>query len=639
MRRRLPVLICGMLLGLGGPSLASAAENESQAAASSEQGSGCCEARSLPPHRRLLRNEEPPATPKQQNEHSNGNGPPDGGQQQQQPSTEREGQPATPQQNEQPTSTGRRPAVRSRRHAPTRTPTSRTTPRSIRAQTRPRMAVIPQAIPDLPGQATEPDRAIRKRERASRCKRTLRRPQTTGATRQTTFTPGKSGDRGAVEQRSETGAEASAHARETTGQQGAGAAGSNDRQSADASADARSSDSSNTLLDARIGAPGNDAGFDQSVHAGAAARAEIEGPDGAQQDARAEARAEAENARNTAVELRIGSDGDSAGGSQTIAADASATATGSSAEASATAALDNPFNTFVSIRINSDGTTGPVSQTVSAQESETVNGTTNERQLEETSVSSWDFDANGIVIHFSSDGSSTDLRISVDDVTLHSPDEAPLFVWEWSMVFGAGSQPDCAITSSAGRGSCAVAVRLRPRRPARADREHGGSRRSTHERALLGLELAATAAGRVELGAQRPGSAAGLRPHLRFPARLPLALARADRGLDRPDSRRRSLHERRRCRRTAERGRRDSHRLRGKRDRAGDDPVGWRAAGSAGGVRDAVRDSAGGGRARRRPQRRCRDRPAGQPGEPGRLRGHRERRGRDRAAARPDAER
>ena len=77
-----------------------------------------------------------------------------------------------------------------------------------------------------------------------------------------------------------------------------------------------------------------------------------------------------------------------------------------------------------------------------------MNGSTNERQLEEPASRAWDFDANGIVIHFSSDGSSTDLRISVDDATLHSPDEAPLFVWEWSMVFGAGSRPDCAITSS-----------------------------------------------------------------------------------------------------------------------------------------------------------------------------------------------
>ena len=260
---------------------------------------------------------------------------------------------------------------------------------------------------------------------------------------------GQGGGRGAVEQRSETGAAASAHAKDKTGQQGAESAGSNDRQSADASADALSSDSSNTLLDARISAPGNDDGFDQSVRAGAAARAEIEGPDGAQQDARAEARAEAENARNSAVELRIESEGDSAGGSQTIAADASATATGSTADASAAAALDSPFNTFVSIRINSDGTTGPVSQTVSEQESATVNGTVSERQLEEASSGTWEFDANGIVIHFSSNGSNTDLRISINNVTLDSPDEAPLFVWEWDMVFGVGAQPDCVITSSA----------------------------------------------------------------------------------------------------------------------------------------------------------------------------------------------
>ena len=456
MRRRLPVLICGMILGLGGPSLANAAENESQAAASNEQAAASANEEPAATSAASA-DEEPPATPKQ-NDPPSGNGqqqqndPPNGNGQQQQP-TERP--PAARQENEHPDESG----------PPTGGPEQQTHSGSD-------ADVSNDAGVDQSSDQAQ-DRGDQGQHRGDTAGDTNSGNASNGAgnghqeagTSQQVQADaaassdhgrneadhvhaGKSGDRGAVGQRSETGAEASASAGAATGQEGAGAAGSNDRQSADASADARSSDSSNTLLDARIGAPGNDAGFDQSVHAGAVARAEIEGPDGAQQDAGAEARAEAENARNTAVELRIGSDGDSAGGSQTIAADASATATGSSAEASATAALDNPFNTFVSIRINSDGTTGPVSQTVSAQESETVNGTTNERQLEETSVSSWDFDANGIVIHFSSDGSSTDLRISVDDVTLHSPDEAPLFVWEWSMVFGAGSRPDCAITSS-----------------------------------------------------------------------------------------------------------------------------------------------------------------------------------------------
>ena len=624
MRRRLAVLICGVFLGLGGPSLGHAAENRDAGGASSEQTAASA-------------NEEPAATSAASADEE-----PADDTEAAERALQRKRAAGHTQAAERACRRARAADRRSGAGDTLRLGRRRFERRRCRPELRPgpaEIAVIPQAIPDSAEASNGAGKGNQEAGTSQQVHADAAASSNNGRNEADNVHAGNSGDRGAVGQRSETGAEASAHARDTTAQQGAGAADANERQSADASADARSSDSSNTLLDARIGAPGNDAGFDQSVHAGAIARAEIEGPDGAQQDAGAEARAEAENARNTAVELRIGSDGDSAGGSQTIAADASATATGSSAEASATAALDNPFNTFVSIRINSDGTTGPVSQTVSAQESETVNGTTNERQLEETSVSSWDFDANGIVIHFSSDGSSTDLRISVDDVTLHSPDEAPLFVWEWSMVFGAGSRPDCAITSSVDAVRVLWQFDCDPEDRLAQTAGTATSRRSTHERALLGVELAATAAARVELESQRPGSPAGLWPHLRFPARLPLALARADRGLDRPDSRRRSLHERCRSRRTVERGRRDSHRLRGKRDRAGDDPVGWRAAGSAGGVRDAVRDSAGGGRARRRPKRRCRDRPAGQPGQPGHLRGHRERRGRDRAAARPDAER
>jgi hypothetical protein len=253
------------------------------------------------------------------------------------------------------------------------------------------------------------------------------------------------GDRGAVEQASTAEATAGAAATQATEQQGAAAARSTDQQSASASASAGTSNSTNTLLDARVGAPGDDASFDQSVRAGAAARADLEGPDGAQQQSRAAANAEVADARNTAVELRLASDGDSAGGRQTIAADARAAA----ADATASAVIENPFNTFVSLRVNSDGNTGPVLQDVSARESETVNGLVTERLSEDAGDSTWSLDSNGVVIHFTSDGASTDLRIAVDDVTLHRPDEAPLFVWQWDMVFGRGSQPDCAITSSA----------------------------------------------------------------------------------------------------------------------------------------------------------------------------------------------
>ena len=430
MRRRLSVLICGAFLGLGGPSLASAAETENQAAADSGETAAAASASEEPAATSAASASEEPAATSAASAHEES------------PAT------ATPKTNEQPDKHG----------PPTGGPEQKTSSDSDADVSND--AKVDQGSDqaqnggDTAGD-TRPAEASNGAGQGNQEAGTSQQVQADAAASSENgrneadhVHAGQGGGRGAVEQRSETGAAASAHAKDKTGQQGAEAAGSNDRQSADASADALSSDSSNTLLDARIGAPGNDDGFDQSVHAGAAAQAEIEGPDGAQQEARAEARAEAENARNTAVELRIDSDGDSAGGSQTIAADASATATGSSADADATAALINPFNTFVSIRVNSDGTTGPVSQTVSAQESETVNGGASERQLEEAGVSSWDFDANGIVIRFTSDGSNTDVRISVDDVTLHRPDEAPLFVWEWNMVFGAGSRPDCAITSS-----------------------------------------------------------------------------------------------------------------------------------------------------------------------------------------------
>ena len=256
---------------------------------------------------------------------------------------------------------------------------------------------------------------------------------------------GNAGDGAGVQQSSGAAADATATATQATGQQGAGTATSAGEQSATASANASAADSANTLLDARFGAPGDDAAFDQSVQAGAAARAELEGPGNAQQHSHADATAEVGNARNTAVELRIGSDGDSAGGRQSIVADANATA----ADAGASAVLENPFNTFVSLRVNSSGTTGPVQQEISRRESETVNGSVTERLSEDAADRTWQFDADGIGIDFASDGANTDLRISVDQSTLADPSQAPLFVWQWDMVFGPGSQPDCEITSSA----------------------------------------------------------------------------------------------------------------------------------------------------------------------------------------------
>jgi hypothetical protein len=404
-RRRLLAIIAVTLLGLGGPGQATAAENETQAAASSDESV-------------MAANEEPAATATPgANEQPDEDGAPTGGPKQETNSDSDAGvsnDASVDQSSDQAQSGGDSASGAGSAGASG----------GVAGQGGQEAGTAQQV------QADAAASSARARNKADNVR------------------VGTAGVRDAVAQRSATGADASASARGTTGQQGAGTAGSNDQQSAEASAGASSTSSSNTLLAARIRAPGNDARFDQSVHAGAAARAETQGLDGVQQDARAAARAEANDARNNAVELRIGSDGDSAGGSQSISADASASATGSAADASASATLSNPFNTFVSIRINSDGTTGPVSQSVSGHESETVNGVASERQTEDASDWTWDFDSNGIVIHFTSDGANTDLRIAVDDVTLHSPDEAPFFVWEWDMVFGAGGQPDCVMTSS-----------------------------------------------------------------------------------------------------------------------------------------------------------------------------------------------
>ena len=210
-----------------------------------------------------------------------------------------------------------------------------------------------------------------------------------------------------------------------------------------------------------------------------------------------------------------------------------------------------------------------------------MNGTVSERQLEEASSGTWEFDANGIVIHFSSNGSNTDLRISINNVTLDSPDEAPLFVWEWDMVFGAGAQPDCVITSSADAVRVLWQFHCDPEdRIARPASTASSTAAPTNALAWAWSWLRPQLAGwdwerndLVLLLACAPPAPS---------CSLPLALARADRGLDRPHRQRGSLDERRRCRRTAERGRRHSHRLRGKHDRADPDPVRWRSDGSAG---------------------------------------------------------
>ena len=255
---------------------------------------------------------------------------------------------------------------------------------------------------------------------------------------------GAAGDRGPVHQHSAAEADADSEAKHEQTQSGAPAAEASVEQSASASATAEADGSTNTLLDARIGAPGDDAGFDQSVHAGAAARADVEGPADAQQASKADAHAKVADARNDEVELRVESDGDSAGGRQSIAAEAEA----AGGEATAAAVLENPFNTFVSLRVNSDGTTKPVAQDVSGRETETAAASTTERVAASDPSRNWQADSNGVAIDFTSNGSNTDLRIAVEDTELAQP-AAPVFIWQWDLVFGPGMELDCTITSAA----------------------------------------------------------------------------------------------------------------------------------------------------------------------------------------------
>lgn len=226
-------------------------------------------------------------------------------------------------------------------------------------------------------------------------------------------------------------------------------------QSANASAHADVDRPANTNVTARVEAPGHDGAFDQSNDAKAKADAKANGK-GADVDQQATAGADAtlESPSNTAIELRVESDGDSDGGTQSNAATADAAATSDDPDANASvhadATVTNPSNTFVSVRVNSDGTTGDIEQSTTTSESETVNGVTAASNTADHADNEWTSSdpSSGVEVTLRSDGTNTDLRVGVENAALPLPSTAPTFVWTWDLVFGPGAQVSCDIHSS-----------------------------------------------------------------------------------------------------------------------------------------------------------------------------------------------
>ena len=226
-------------------------------------------------------------------------------------------------------------------------------------------------------------------------------------------------------------------------------------QSANASARADVDRPANGNVTARIEAPGHNKDFDQSNEANATsdANADASGVD-AEQQVSADATATLANPSNTAVELRVESDGDSDGGTQSNTATADAAVTSddpdAAASASADATITNPANTFVSVRVNSDGTTGDVDQHNTTSESETVNGVTAVETTTDHEDDEWTSSdpASGVDVTLRSDGENTDVRVDVENDSLPLPSSAPTFVWTWDMAFGPGAPVSCDISSS-----------------------------------------------------------------------------------------------------------------------------------------------------------------------------------------------
>ena len=412
------------------------------------------------------------------------------------------------------------------------------------------------------------------------------------------------GDGGGVGQANTSTADAGASAAQGTAQTatpGSGTAQATGSQSASADADAKADKPENSIVNARIEAPGNDARFEQTNRAGARAEAEDERSteDGADertgediaQAARANARAELERPANSAVELRLYSDGDTAGGIQSIAAsaDAAAAADGPRAEATADATLTDPTNTFVSLRVNSAGTTDAVVQDTLAEEIESVNGTTVSRVEEDAADLLWTSTdpTSGLELAFAADGANTDLRIALDDPSLAQPSDGTLFIWTWDMVFGPGGELACAIASSAQNGQIAWNFDCDP--DDRIDRASASrpDARGGHDH--VDVELAPARPAGLVLAAQRPDSDRDLQRRLHVRARFPLDLVRAGRS-------------------------RGGGPRRGRARDSGNDPAG-----------DPAGERGGRGRAGERDQRRRPDRVADARGD--------EHRGADRAAA------
>ncbi|MCP9488085.1 MAG: hypothetical protein MSC30_19775, partial [Gaiellaceae bacterium MAG52_C11] len=244
------------------------------------------------------------------------------------------------------------------------------------------------------------------------------------------------------------------------------------QQGATAVAGASATDPQNTIVLVRIDAPGDNGGFDQSNTATAAATAangaQSGGATGAAgsatpvgQSSQATASATLERPSNVAVELRIGSDGNSTGGNQLNVANAGASAANASsvpssqaaalgsAVAQATTAISNPQNTFVSIRLNSAGETGTVAQGTTQTATETVDGAVTSTTSGDPVDGVWAGEsADGIIaIAFASDGENTDVRFALDIAGLAEPTAATIFIWTWDLVFGPGLEPDCTIGS------------------------------------------------------------------------------------------------------------------------------------------------------------------------------------------------
>lgn len=266
--------------------------------------------------------------------------------------------------------------------------------------------------------------------------------------------PTAAGDNGATVQTNTATAAADATATHEATQNGDTTSQAGAEQSATATAQAQATDPENVAITTRIEAPGSDGPVEQSnvISANAEAVTQSQGSETTQQ-ANAASQSQLESPANVAVELRVFSDGDSAGGEQINSSSATAdTITdGAPGQATADATLTDPNNTFVSIRVNSDGTTGAVEQ--ENQTHESANGVISATSDADHTTAWSGADAeSGIAIDLMTDGDNTDLRITVDNETLDRPSEGTTFTWTWDLVAGEdGLACDVHSSSDGGR--------------------------------------------------------------------------------------------------------------------------------------------------------------------------------------------